>query len=239
MNEQKFRIKIDDLVVEIPATDDIFSRCEEYRIDTMSKPDIVIDQSLYRTQYYSNLSESDNIYLESGWQFYTHLLKYNGMMLHASAVALDGRAYLFSGPCGMGKSTHTRLWKQVFGENAVVFNDDKPALRRLDDRWYAYGTPWCGKDGINVNMKVPLAGICFLKRGTENKIRRLDSREALRSCMAQTIYKLGPKSMDLLLGHLDKLIREIPIFELENLPVPDAARLSHETMRRAAEEVGL
>ena len=66
---------------------------------------------------------------------------YNGLMLHASAAALGGRAYLFSGPCGRGKSTHTRLWQQTFGEAVQVFNDDKPALRRLDGRWYAYGTP--------------------------------------------------------------------------------------------------
>jgi len=230
---------IADLYVEIPYDRDLSRRCSEYLIDMPMKKDIILQSKYYMTTPYLNLSESDIIYLESGTQFYTHLLKYNGMMLHASAVALDGRAYLFSGPCGMGKSTHTRLWQQVFGENAVVFNDDKPALRRLDNRWYAYGTPWCGKDGINVNRKAPLAGICFLKRGKENKIRRLDSMEALRSCLAQTIYKLGPKSMDLLLGHLDNLIREIPIFELENLPVPDAARLSHETMRRAAEEMGL
>lgn len=53
---------------------------------------------------------------------------YNGLMLHASAAALGGRAYLFSGPCGRGKSTHTRLWQQTFGEAVQVFNDDKPVL---------------------------------------------------------------------------------------------------------------
>ena len=97
---------------------------------------------------------------------------YNGLMLHASAAALGGRAYLFSGPCGRGKSTHTRLWQQTFGEAVQVFNDDKPALRRLDGRWYAYGTPWCGKDGINLNQKWPLGGICFLEKSQENRIRR-------------------------------------------------------------------
>lgn len=97
---------------------------------------------------------------------------YNGLMLHASAAALGGRACLFSGPCGRGKSTHTRLWQQTFGEAVQVFNDDKPALRRLDGRWYAYGTPWCGKDGINLNQKWPLGGICFLEKSQENRIRR-------------------------------------------------------------------
>lgn len=164
---------------------------------------------------------------------------YNGLMLHASAAALGGRACLFSGPCGRGKSTHTRLWQQTFGEAVQVFNDDKPALRRLDGRWYAYGTPWCGKDGINLNQKWPLGGICFLEKSQENRIRRLPAAEALPLILAQTTYRLQPHSMELLLASLDSLLREIPVFLLENRPEEAAARLSFETMRRAEEEEGL
>ena len=164
---------------------------------------------------------------------------YNGLMLHASAAALGGRAYLFSGPCGRGKSTHTRLWQQTFGEAVQVFNDDKPALRRLDGRWYAYGTPWCGKDGINLNQKWPLGGICFLEKSQENRIRRLSAAEDLTLILAQTTYRLPPQYMELLLASLDSLLREIPVFLLENRPEEAAARLSFETMRRAAEEGGL
>ena len=164
---------------------------------------------------------------------------YNGLMLHASAAALGGRAYLFSGPCGRGKSTHTHLWQQTFGEAVQVFNDDKPALRRLDGRWYAYGTPWCGKDGINLNQKWPLGGICFLEKSQENRIRRLPAAEALPLILAQTTYRLQPHSMELLLASLDSLLREIPVFLLENRPEEAAARLSYDTMRRAAEEEGL
>lgn len=164
---------------------------------------------------------------------------YNGLMLHASAAALGGRACLFSGPCGRGKSTHTRLWQQTFGEAVQVFNDDKPALRRLDGRWYAHGTPWCGKDGINLNQKWPLGGICFLEKSQENRIRRLPAAEALPLILAQTTYRLQPHSMELLLASLDSLLREIPVFLLENRPEEAAARLSFETMRRAEEEEGL
>lgn len=232
--------QIADLYVEVPEARGMAPRLRDYRIEKAVLPDIVIREEQYRPNAWCGFSEEGKAYMESGACFYGNLLRFQGIMLHSSAVALDGKAYLFSGPCGMGKSTHTRLWQQVFGENAKVFNDDKPALRRLDDRWYAYGTPWCGKDGININMKVPLAGICFLKQSKENRIRRLNSAEALPLLLSQTMRKFKDSSNTiLLLEHLDKLIREIPIFELENLPVPDAARLSYETMRRAAEEVGL
>ena len=141
-------------------------------------------------------------------------------------------AYLFSGPCGRGKSTHTRLWQSAFGEAASVFNDDKPALRFLPDGTLrVFGTPWCGKDGINKNEKWPLAGICFLKKAEQNRIRRLEAAEALPLLLGQTTYRLYPEKMELLLGLVDRLLREVPVYELENLPTEDAARLSFETMR--------
>lgn len=211
------------------------SRCRDYRLTTEQTPDIVIRQDLYQPEDWPTLDYDGMVYMESGFQFYWGLLRYSGLMLHASAVALGGRAYLFSGPCGRGKSTHTRLWQKTFGPDAQIFNDDKPALRRLD-RWYAYGTPWCGKDGLNRNQKWPLGGICFLEQAAENRIRRLTPAEALPLALAQTTYRLQPRSMELLLAALDALLREVPIFLLENRPEEAAARLSYETMRRAAEE---
>lgn len=232
--------KIADLIVAVPEAGGMAPRLGAYRTKAEGPADIVILEDRYRWDSYPGARKEDVIYLESGFAFYGNLLRFDGLYLHASAVALDGKAYLFSGPCGMGKSTHTRLWQHVFGEEAKVFNDDKPALRRLEDRWYAYGTPWCGKDGININMKAPLAGICFLKQAGENSIRRLNSVEAISLFLTQTMrrFKDGANTA-LLLEHLDKLVREIPIFELENRPEPEAALLSYETMRRAAEEVGL
>ena len=140
----------------------------------------------------------------------------------------------------MGKSTHTRLWQQIFGSAAQVFNDDKPALRCMDDIWYAYGTPWCGKDGININMKATLAGICFLKRGERNSIRQLDAKETLARLLPQTIYRFGrPERADLLLKHIDCMLERIPAFELENRPEPEAVHLSYTTMLQKAEEMKL
>lgn len=231
--------KVADLIVEIPEAGGLAPRCGKYRTAQTLPPNICILAEDYKPEHYGN----DPImaaYMDSGFQFYRQLLQYNGMMLHASAVAIDNRAYLFSGPCGTGKSTHTHLWEQVFGEAAQIFNDDKPALRRLDGKWFAYGTPWCGKDGINQNRKVPLAGICFLKQAPENAIRRLSPQEALTRVIHQTPHRFkSADGLDLLLGHVDKLVREIPIFEFGNRPEPEAAILSYETMCKAAQEVGL
>ena len=50
------------------------------------------------------------------------LLERDVLLLHGSTVAVDGRAYLFAAACGTGKSTHTRLWREVFGTRAVMIN---------------------------------------------------------------------------------------------------------------------
>lgn len=215
-------------------------RCQAYRYFGDRKQDIGICENQYKwSRFPSGTNEDIVAYMESSRIFYASLLEHNGFYLHSSAVALDGRAYLFSGPSGMGKSTHTRLWQQCF-DGVQIFNDDKPALRVIDGQWVAYGTPWCGKDGININMSVPLAGICFLKQASENRIRRLTPQEAASRIISQTIrFFKNLDRLDLMLSHVDKLVRTVPVYELENRPEPAAAMLSYETMCSAAKEVGL
>lgn len=235
------RCKIADLIAEVPEAGGLPSRCRDYLHSGEGDVNITIRTDLYRRdKYHPEINEDILAYVESGYQFYLQLVDFDGLYLHSSGIEMDGRAYLFSGPCGTGKSTHAQQWQKLFGEAAQVFNDDKPAMRCLDGKWYAYGTPWCGKDGINQNKKVPLAGICFLKQAEENKIRRLSPAEATHRILSQTIFKIRDvERMDRLIASLEKLLLQIPVYELENRPEPEAARLSYETMRRGAEENGL
>ena len=137
--------KIADLIAEVPEAGGLAPRCQSYIWTEEGTPDIVIRETEYdAARYPTSWREETVAYMESSRLFYRALLENDGFYLHASAVCVDGRAYLFSGPSGMGKTTHTRLWQQIFGEKAQVINDDKPALRCLEGIWYAYGTPWCG-----------------------------------------------------------------------------------------------
>ena len=233
--------KISDLLVEVPVAGDMPERCRDYiTTDKENSADIVIRADLYKLNNWLELTNTEAVYMESCFQFYYKLLLHDGLMLHASAVEYNGKAYLFSADSGIGKSTHTKLWQQIYGDKAQVFNDDKPALRRIDGKWYAYGTPWCGKDGINQNKKVPLGGICFLKRGEKNSIQPMSNYTAVQKIIGQTNRKTADiNKINNLLDLTDKLIREIPIFELECLPNEEAAILSSTTMCRAAQEANL
>ena len=70
------------------------------------------------------------------------LLEQDTLLLHGSTVAVDGQAYLFTAPCGTGKSTHTRLWRELFGDRAVMVNDDKVFLQLRRMEVLACGSPW-------------------------------------------------------------------------------------------------
>lgn len=226
--------EIAKLGVDVPEIGDLKERCLPYASDIPA--DITIREEGIKPNSWPLLSVEDNIYLNSGFSFYRKLPAFDGMMLHASCVVKDGYAYLFSGPCGMGKSTHTKLYQQLWGDEVQIINDDKPALRRENGVWTAYGTPWCGKDGINQNASAPIAGICFLRRGEETSIRRLAPAEATPNVMAQTLHKLKPEQMLQLLFLVDKLVCEVPCYELYSHAEPEAARLTYETMRPRAKE---
>ena len=233
--------KIAEILTEVPAAEGLDLRCRNYLWSGEGTPDIIIREDAYRRdRYASHIGPATVAYMESAYQFYRKLVEFGGFYLHSSAVVLDGRAYLFSGPPRAGKSTHTRLWQSTFGPDARVINDDKPAIRLMEGRWLVYGTPWCGKDGINENASAPLAGVCFLKKAAENKIRRLSSFEAMQKILSQTIYKFDQAAeLDRLVELMNRFLEEVPVYELENLPNADAARLSFETMRRGAEETGI
>lgn len=118
-------------------------------------------------------------------KFARALLRHDILLLHGSTVAADGKAYLFTAKCGTGKSTHTRLWRELLGDRAVMVNDDKPFLRFTPEGILACGSPWSGKHGLDSNITVPLGGICILERGQENRIRPMSAAEALPFLLTQ------------------------------------------------------
>ena len=167
----------------------------------------------------------------TGSIFYRALIHHAGLLLHSSAVMLNGKAYLFSAPSGTGKSTHTSLWLKEF-EGAEILNDDKPAIRFQKDGIYVYGTPWSGKTDLNKNCKVPLQGIAFLSRGNDNTIAPMSSMKALENLLNQTVRPGERECASKLLDLLSELIGRVPIYEFSCNMEPSAAHVSYETMSK-------
>lgn len=167
-------------------------------------------------------------YMRTGSWFARYLLDFNGFQLHASAVILEGKAYLFSAPSGTGKSTHTEKWVRLFG--AHYLNDDKPALRYVDGVWTAYGTPWSGKHDLSSPESAPLGAVVFLKRGQTNAMRVMEPVEAIPWLLSQ-VPMVHPKDYTQRLTEIaDRFLQEVPIWELTCRNDDAAAQLSHDIL---------
>ncbi len=162
----------------------------------------------------SKESDDDWIYMLSGSEFYGKLTSYGGILLHSSCIVLDGVAYAFSADSGTGKTTHAKLWLEHFKSRAHMLNDDKPAIRIIDGKVYACGTPWSGQTDWSTPEIAPLGAICFIKRSEKCYIKRADTAAALHSVFEQTIRYVGKSAMENILDILDRLFNSVPVFEL-------------------------
>lgn len=218
-----------------PRYDLLRLRSEKYRCDEEAEFKIGISDDMMEQQinYYKDVMEGANLeYLWVGTAFNLKLLEYNGMYLHSSTVVVDGKAYSFSAPCRTGKSTHTSLWLKMLGDRAYIINDDKAAFRKIDGKFYVFGTPFSGKNDINVNTSAELGGICFVEQGETNSIERLSNDDALSLLISQTVRPSNPDRMILLCDFLDDLLKNVPIYKLKCNISLEAAELSYITMSR-------
>ena len=153
------------------------------------------------------------------------------LLFHGSAVAVNGECYIFTALSGTGKSTHTRLWRELLGERAVMVNDDKPFLRFTPRGVTVCGSPWNGKHHLGANMQVPLKAICILERGEENSIRAITAREALPTILQQSHRPADRRNMMKYLELLDRLSNAAAFYRLQCNMAPQAAQVAYEAMR--------
>jgi len=153
------------------------------------------------------------------------------LLFHGSAIAVDGQGYLFTAKSGIGKSTHTRLWRELLGERTVMVNDDKPLLHITGNGVTIYGTPWDGKHHLSSNISVPLKGICILKRDTNNHIERIDKSRMYPILIQQVYRSVNSLKMAKTLELIDLMAAKTGLYELRCNMEPEAARVAYEGMR--------
>ena len=153
------------------------------------------------------------------------------VLFHGSAIAVDGVGYLFTAKSGTGKSTHTRLWRELFGERAVMVNDDKPLLKIAEDGVWVYGTPWNGKHRLSTDCGVPLKAICILTRDSTNHIERISAENAYPMVLQQSNRPGNTAGMVKTLTLADLLMKRVRFYRLGCNMEPDAAAVSYEGMQ--------
>jgi len=158
------------------------------------------------------------------------MLNYDTILFHGSCVAVDGEGYLFTAKSGTGKSTHTRLWRELFGKRAVMVNDDKPLIRITDTGARVFGTPWNGKHALGENITVPLRAICVLERDAENHICKVEKRSIYPLLVQQTHRSSNGGAVLKMLTLLDTMTEKVGLYKLGCNMEMDAAKVAYEGM---------
>lgn len=209
--------------------------CADYEVDVQEKPsfDISVTEEEVDREGVSE-DEKYREYLES-LALYRKLcekmLDYDTFLFHCSAIEVEGKAYLFAAPSGTGKSTHTRMWREYFGEKAVMINDDKPLLKVRQDGIYVCGTPWNGKHHLDTNKIVPIQGICLLERGSENHIEKIAALDAYPGLYRQTYRPADREKMVRTLALLRQLTERVSIYRMQCTISQDAAIMAWNAMK--------
>ena len=205
---------------------------------TVQPEDLIFEQSQLdeeaRTDGFKRRQFTDPFLERTAIQrgFAEHLLHRDTLLLHGSAVAVDGEGYLFMARSGTGKSTHTRLWREAFGDRAVMVNDDKPFLHLGTDGLTMFGSPWSGKHGLDRNISVPLRGVCLLERGAENRIVPLEGQQMLAMLQHQAYQPLAQQEVKVTLQLIERLVQQVPFWHMHCTKDPVAAYVAYEAMKK-------
>ncbi len=150
--------------------------------------------------------------------------------VHSSTVLYKGKGYMFLGKSGTGKSTHSQSWLRNFG-GCELMNDDNPIMRVIGGRVMVYGSPWSGKTSCYKQLCAPVGAMVALVQAKCNKIARLDNVRAFVNVFsAASTLLCHEDSYEAILGTMLHIAETVPVYELENLPDDDAAKLCNSTI---------
>ncbi len=160
------------------------------------------------------------------------MLDFGTFLFHGSAVAVDGQTFLFTAKSGTGKSTHTRFWRELFGERAVMVNDDKPLIHVCEDgNVLVYGTPWNGKHRLSTNIALPLKAVIILTRDTTNHIEPVTKPDAYPMLLQQSYRPNDAPALMRTLDLIDALMNRVQLYRLGCTPDIEAAKVAFAGMQ--------
>lgn len=149
------------------------------------------------------------------------------LLIHASCVVADGKAYPFIAKSGTGKSTHSSLWLKNIA-NTHLLNDDNPIVRIVNGTVMIYGSPWSGKTPCYRQEKFPAGAIVKICRAPANSIERLSTIHAFAAILPScSTMKTDERLHGMLCQTIGKVISGISVYNMYCLPDNEAALICH------------
>lgn len=228
-----FKIELAGEVFKINSTFDyalefckdfITQKKHDYEITTTLE-EIEQEQATYTEKYPLQLVETTCIF-----RHIAELLPLkNKMVVHGVALKYKDKGFLFVAPSGVGKTTHTNLWKKYLKEDVSIINGDKPILEFAPSGIILHSNPWCGKEGIYTKTTAKLNAICIISRAQNCSIEKISFLSNLDKMLNQIYMPQNQNSLDKVIELINNLA-EVKSFELKCDISKNAFVLSYEKL---------
>jgi len=166
-----------------------------------------------------NIQQSRNPYAIDSVLRIVHTLllaKQGGFLVHAASAIRQGRAYLFAGVSGAGKTTISRLAPP----DATLLSDEISYVRREGNQYRACGTPFAGELArLGENQSAPLQTLFLLEKGPENRIEEVSTAEAIRSLLRNILFFADDRELvELVFRSACEFVEQVPVRRLVFVP---------------------
>ena len=227
-----FKIKIADIVLEINAFNETTKEyCKKFLTDeeakyiiTMSKEDLIneatnsSDGKVYVNEEISALYRKiADLFVEEGI-----------IVFHGSSFMVNNNGYIITARSGVGKSTHSRLLKQLLGEGFEYINDDKPLIK-ASDNITIYSSPWNGKERRGNTISAPLKAVLFLSRSEKPNYKKIINKEEAYIKLLSQIYLPKEKAKrEKALTLVDLILKYADFYEINVNKEIESAKMTYE-----------
>jgi len=144
------------------------------------------------------------------------LARQNGFLLHAASAIRNGKAFLFAGVSGAGKTTISRLMPA----DVTLLTDEISYVRKRIDGYVAFGTPFTGElEKLGENVSAPVAALYLLAKGRENRIEAISPGESVRSLLTNVLFFAREEELVRAAFHAAfEFVSRVPVFQLTFVP---------------------
>ncbi len=152
--------------------------------------------------------------------------------LHASVIEHQGKAILFLGSSGTGKSTHTRLWQEHIPGSRLL-NDDEPVVRIMEDGSVrVFGSPWSGSTPCYRSISAEAVAFVRLYQHPENRLSEIKGITAFTALFqSAAILRSDGQHREQLFANVTEMSDRVPVYRLDCRPDREAVMLSARLMK--------
>ena len=149
-----------------------------------------------------------------------YLTRVGSIIVHSCGINYRGKGILFVGESGAGKSTLTRIWNKEDG--VEILSDDRIIIRKIDDRYWMYGTPWHGDAHFASPAKVKLEKVFFIKHGWANSAKGVSGTFPVLQVLKASFPPYWDKNcMEFAMEFFNDLVAAVPCREMSFVPDAD------------------